>query len=204
MTTPPIWYRLPPGFHDVGPHDRAALIDIAADLGSSRAQDELTDLTDRLSQLSAHQVVCTSIGLHPDELNGVSTSLFSVSIRRMDGSNPALMVARTALDITRSELWRNSTRRFIDLPSALPCCLISGTLSLPKTEQHVFQARVVTAHPDGLHVLILDLTSASIEHSEAYTDILEAVTHTVCFSDPLPAPESPTTTRPSRISEVLL
>ncbi|MDX3533534.1 hypothetical protein PV721_03935 [Streptomyces sp. MB09-01] len=57
-------------------------------------------------------------------------------------------------------------------------------------------------HPDGLHLLVLDLTSASTQHADAYTDILEAVAHTVLFTDP--EPSTPTATKTSRVLEVLL
>lgn len=57
-------------------------------------------------------------------------------------------------------------------------------------------------HADGRHLLILDLTSAAIEHADSYIDIIEAITHTVDFSDPDLGP--PSATRTSRILEVLL
>ncbi|MFE2168683.1 hypothetical protein ACFXB3_27060 [Streptomyces sp. NPDC059447] len=157
---------------------------------------------ERLEQLSGHDVVATAFGFHPEESAGVATSLFSLTIRRVEQPNPRLTVARTALALARSPLWSSSIRRFVDLPSALPCCLVSGIISVPDVEQELFQARLATVHPDGLHLLVLDLTSASTQHAEAYTDILEAIAHTTCFSDPDPAP--PTAAETSRIQEVLL
>ncbi|MFF4428742.1 hypothetical protein ACFYZ4_06170 [Streptomyces sp. NPDC001513] len=199
---PPVWFRLPPGFHDIGPDDRASLLAVAEALGSPDAHQELSQLADGLEELAGHDVLHTAIGFHPEEPLGVATSLFSLTIQRAEKPNPRLTVARTALAIAHSSLWESSIRRFIDLPSALPCCLVAGIISVPNVEQRLFQARVATVHPDGLHLLVLDLTSASTQHAEAYTDILEAVAHTLLFTDP--EPSAPTATGTSRILEVLL
>ncbi|WP_060177765.1 hypothetical protein [Streptomyces sp. IMTB 1903] len=158
---------------------------------------------DALEELADHDVVHTAMGFHPEGPAGIATSLFSLTVRPTEQPNPRLTVARAALAIARSPHWTSSKRRFIELPSRLSCCLVAGTLSVPDVENRVFQARVATVHPDGLHLLVLDLTSASTQHAEAYTDILEAVAHTVLFSDPdanAPAAEANT----SRILEVLL
>ncbi|MFJ3725882.1 hypothetical protein ACIPYQ_25410 [Streptomyces sp. NPDC090045] len=201
-SSPPVWFRLPPGFHDIGPGDRASLHAVAEALDSPDAQHDLSRLMDGLEELAGHSVVHTAIGLHPEEPNGLTTSLFSLTIRQVDQPNPRLAVARTALAIAGSPLWTSSVRRFVDLPSALPCCLVAGIISVPDVEQQLFQARVATVHPDGLHVLVIDLTSASTQHAGAYTDIIEAVAHTILFTDP--EPSAPKTTGTSRILEVLL
>ncbi|MER5412020.1 hypothetical protein ACFWB2_00780 [Streptomyces virginiae] len=171
-------------------------------MGSPAAQRELSQLVDRLENLAAHDVVHTALGFHPEEPVGAATSLFSLTIQRGKQPNSRLFVARTALAIARSPLWTNAVRRFIELPSALPCCLVSGVISVPDVEHHLFQARVATAHPDGLHLLVLDLTSASTQHADAYTDILEAVAHTLQFTNP--EPSVPKAAGTSRILEVLL
>ncbi|MGW6859527.1 hypothetical protein [Streptomyces xanthophaeus] len=174
---------------------------MAEALGSPDAQRELAQLMDGLDQLSGHDVVHTSICFHPDGPGGVTTALFSLTTQRLEQPNPRLSVARTALSIARATLWRSSHRRFIELPSALPCYLISGVISVPGLERELFQARVATAHADGIHLLVLDLTSASTQHADAYTDILEAIVHTMSFADP--APSKPTTAGTSRIQELL-
>ncbi|CAM5299080.1 hypothetical protein GCM10010343_27400 [Streptomyces avidinii] len=198
---PPVWFRLPPGFHDIGPGDASSLEAFAEALGSTAAQRDLSQLMDGLEDLKGHDVVHTALGFHPEEPVGVSTSLFSLTIRRVEQPNPRLAVARTALAIARSSLWTSAVRRFIDLPSTLPCCLVAGTISVPEIEHHLFQARITTVHPDALHLLVLDLTSASSQHAGAYTDILEAVAHTLQFTDP--DPSVPTAAGTSRILEVL-
>ncbi|MFD9410033.1 hypothetical protein ACFWBN_23875 [Streptomyces sp. NPDC059989] len=179
--------------------------DIAAALGSPKAQQDLAALMDGLEELAEHHVVYTALGMHPDEPGGVSTSLFSLTVRPCEPGNLRLNVARMALAIAQSALWNTSMRRLIDLTSTLPCYLIAGSISVPGTEQHLFQAKVATAHADGLHILVLDLTSAAIQHADAYTDIVEAITHTISFSDPDPSPPSPPSPpKTSRILEVLL
>ncbi|GAA2638975.1 hypothetical protein GCM10010425_48430 [Streptomyces spororaveus] len=199
---PPVWFRLPPGFYDIGPEDRATLDAFTEALGGPGAQQQLSPLMDGLEGLAQHEVVHTAFGFHPEEPTGVATSLFSLTVRRIEQPNPRLAAARAALAIARSPLWTSTDRRFIDLPSARPCCLVAGTISLPDADQCPFQARVVTVHPDGLHLLVLDLTSASTQHADAYTDILEAVAHTLGFSDP--SAHQPTVSGTSRILEVLL
>ncbi|WP_143568788.1 MULTISPECIES: hypothetical protein [Streptomyces] len=201
-SAPPVWFRLPPGFHDIGPGDRPALHAFAEALGSSGAHQELSKLMDGLEKLADHDVVHTAIGFHPEEPVGVATSLFSLAVRPTGQPNPRLTVARTALAIARSPHWTRSIRRFIDLPSGLPCCLVAGTISVPDVEHRLFQARVATVYPDGLHLLVFDITSASTQHAEAYTDILEAVAGTALFADP----ESGTSKAggSSRLLEVLL
>ncbi|WP_329097522.1 hypothetical protein [Streptomyces sp. NBC_01439] len=157
---------------------------------------------DGLQELAGHDVVHTALGFHPEDPAGVATSLFSLTIRRIEQPNPRLAVARAALAIARSPLWTSAVRRFIDLPSALPCSLVAGIISVADVERHLFQARVAMVHPDGLHLLVLDLTSACTEHAAAYTDILEAVAHTLQFTDP--DPSAPKASGTSRILEVLL
>ncbi|WP_374776719.1 hypothetical protein OG756_32145 [Streptomyces sp. NBC_01310] len=201
-SAPSIWFRLPPGFHNIGPGDRASADAFAEALGSADAQRELARIMDALEVLAGHDVVHTAIGLHPEDPVGVTTSLFALTVRPVEQPNPRLAVARTALAIADAPLWTSSIRRFIDLPSALPCCLVAGIISVPDVEHHLFQARVATMHPDGRHLLILDLTSTSTQHAEAYTDILEAIAHTLLFSDP--EPSGPPAAGTSRILEVLL
>lgn len=211
QTAPPVWFRLPPGFHDIGPADRSALTEVAEALGGPGAREQLGPLMDALDALAGvagQDLVHTSVGLHPDGPEAVSTSLFSLTVRPADGAGPRADVARTALAVAGSALWSGSTRRFVDLASALPCYLVSGAVSVPGTGPDLFQARAVTAHPEGRHVLVLDLTSAATEHADAYTSILEAVTHTVGFADPrprpLPLPGAPGVGGTSRILELLL
>ncbi|MEU9378274.1 hypothetical protein AB0D94_31560 [Streptomyces sp. NPDC048255] len=199
---PPVWFRLPPGFHDIGPEDRASLDAVAQALDSQDAQRELAQLMDGLDELAGLDVVHTAIGLHPDDPVGVCTSLFSMTVRLAGDPSPRVAAARTALGIARSPLWEASLRRCIDLASSLPCYLIAGTLALSGSKQRVFQARIAACHPGGMHVLVLDLTSAAIQHGAAYTDILEAIAHTISFTDPNPSPSAAPMT--SRISELLL
>ncbi|MFD7395577.1 hypothetical protein ACFV60_11095 [Streptomyces virginiae] len=201
---PPVWFRLPPGFYDVSPENRATLYAFAEALGGSEAQQQLSRLMDGLERLAEHEVAHTAFGFHLEEPAGVATSLFSLTVRRIEQPNPRLAVARTALAIARSPLWTSADRRFIELPSARPCCLVAGMMSLPDADRCPFQARAVTTHPDGRHLLILDLTTASSQHAGSYTDILEAIAHTLAFSDPDPAAQSPMVPGVSRILEVLL
>lgn len=231
---PPVWFRLPPGFHDIGPEDRGALEAVAGALTSLGRTDDgagaddgagtgdgsgagdgvgagagpqLARLMDRLDELAARpgqHLVHTAVGLHPDGPEAVSTSLFSLAVRPAEDAAPGAGVARVALALARSALWSGSTRRFLDLASGLPCALVAGVVRVPGIDRGLFQARAVTAHPGGRHLLLLDLTSAATEHADGYTAILEAVAHTIGFSDPRPRPHAPPGGgAASRILEVL-
>lgn len=112
-------------------------------------------------------------------------------------------MARAALAVAGSPLWNGSARRFVDLASHLPCAMVSGSVCVPGTDRGLFQARAVTVDPEGRHLLVLDLTSAATEHADAYTNILEAVTHTLGFHDPRPRPRPAGAGGTSRILEVL-
>ncbi|MFD3938597.1 hypothetical protein ACFWSF_09840 [Streptomyces sp. NPDC058611] len=201
-TVPPLWFRLPPGFHDISPSDRSALEAVADALESPAAQRDIAQLTKGLVSLHAHDVAYTSIGLHPDDPAGMATSVFSLTVRPAQHPNPRVSVAQTALTIARCTLWRDPMRRLIDLPSGLPCCLVAGLISPDGVGDHLFQARVTTTDPEGQHILILDLTSAAVGYADAYTSILEAVAHTLSFTDPNPRPAE--SMRTSRLLEVLL
>lgn len=204
VAVPPLWFRLPPGFHTIGPGDRQALDCMADALGSPAAMVDIARLMGGLNSLQAHHVVHTSIGLHPDDVLGVSTSFFSLTVRHAQHPNPGVAVAQTSLAISRSALWGKAARRVIELPSSLPCYLVAGLISPPGVNDQLFQARAITADAQGRHVIILDLTSAAVSNAEAYTSILEAVTYTISFSDPDPEASPPPLPGTSRILEVLL
>lgn len=218
-SVPPVWFRLPPGFHDIRPADRDALEEVAEVLealggmggmgdgaGSGSQLGRLMDCLDELAAQPGLHLVHTAVGLHPEGPETLSTSLFSLAVRPAGDAGAGAGVARAALALARSTVGSGSTRRFLDLASGLPCALVSGVLPVPGTDRGLFQARVVTAHPGGRHLLLLDLTSAAAEHADAYTAILEAVAHTIAFSDPDPGPRppgSPGGAGTSRILELL-
>lgn len=201
--SPPLWFRLPPGFHDVSPVDRTALTELAGALDSPEAQRELTALMDGLEQLAGHHVVHTALGLHPDESTGLCSSVFSLTVLPAASGSARLDAARIALAASQSSLLSSPVRRQVELPSGQPCYVVAGTISVLDSQEQLFQARIITPHSDAPHVVVLDLTSAAVHHAEAYTDILEAVALTVTFSDPAPAPPGPHPGT-SRILEVLL
>ncbi|MFD5147373.1 hypothetical protein [Streptomyces sp. NPDC058401] len=228
---PPVWFRLPPGFHDIGPEDRSALEEVAGalaalggsvdgagtgtgtggDTGAGAAGSQLAGLMDSLDALAGQpglHLVHTAVGLHPEGPEAVSTSLFTLTARASDeagsGAGAGAGVARTALALARSAPGSGSTRRFLDLASGLPCALVSGVVPAPGTGRGLFQGRAVTAHPEGRHLFLLDLTSAAAEHAAAYTDVLEAIAHTIAFADPRPpGPPKPGGAGTSRILELL-
>ncbi|MFF5449259.1 hypothetical protein [Streptomyces sp. NPDC012888] len=195
---PPIWFRLPPGFYDVSPAQGTELVGAARISGSAAAEGQIATLVQQLGLLGDHHVAHTAIGLHPDEEFGLCTSLFSLAIRPIAPGQRRREVGRAALGIAKSPLWTASAGGFCEHPSALPCCLVSGLMSVPEVDRHIFQARAALAHEDGHHLIVLDLTSAATQHQDNYTDVLHGIVSTISFSDPTPPKTS------SRILEVLL
>ncbi|MDJ0382677.1 hypothetical protein [Streptomyces sp. G-G2] len=204
---PPVWFRLPPGYHDFSSQSiealREALPLFTDDATSERAERQTGEFIDHLEQLPAHHVLHTSLGLHPDGEAGFVTSLFSLSVRPCGQNNPRLAVARASLGIARAPSWLTVDCRFLELPSALPCSLVTGTQSVPGRDSPVSQARLVLAHTAGSHVVIADLTSAATQHADAYADILEGIAHTIAFTDPASVPQAKNSSPTSRILDVL-
>ncbi|MER5884788.1 hypothetical protein ABT160_13240 [Streptomyces sp. NPDC001941] len=212
---PPLWFRTPPGFHDLAAVSREALGDVLDELAgvlpddpasTERVRREGEALLGLLAALREAGAAYAALGWHPDQADGVSTSLLSLTV--VGGSAPTgrATAARAALDIARCPMWSESDRRLFDLPDGTACALVSGRPAPPpgdvpgragaaREPAPLFQARAVVPYPSGPHAAVLDLTSTSVRHSEAYTDILEAIACTISFTDPEPGPAD---TRPGR------
>ncbi|MFG2292608.1 hypothetical protein [Streptomyces sp. NPDC048603] len=201
-STPPMWFRLPPGFHDVCLDDCDRLDDIiellAEDHEAAAARRDLDDLMRLLERLTDQHLIHTSIGLHPEQPTGVAGSVFSLALRPTGQHTPSITVVRALLAMERSPLLRCSEVKLLSLPSTAPCGLVAGTLSLPGVDVPLFQARVALAHAESGQLVVADLTSASVQHSAEYSAILEGIAHTITFINPVPPQSAPV----SRIQEL--
>ncbi|MFC5155047.1 hypothetical protein [Streptomyces amakusaensis] len=210
---------MPPGYHSLDRIDLDSLEEVTTSLLApvldSTAAVEATIRDARTLVTLLHEMrglgsVYTAMGVHPDEAYGTSLSLLSLSVVETASPTRNLTTARSGLALADSPLWSDSTRRFVELPIG-PAALVAGSLAVPSREAlsavgitaeptGIFQARLAVACPDGGHCAVADLTSAAVHHSEAYTDILEAIARTLSFSEP--APDAPVR-RHSRIQDLI-
>ncbi|WP_455360243.1 hypothetical protein [Streptomyces sp. SYSU K21746] len=220
--SPPIWFRLPPGFHDFGLTalqglDRTITEALSPVLGGvtavDRALGEARSLASLVNALYNQSTKFTSLGFHPDGESGVCTSIFSLAVQATASRHPQMALARIGVSLARSPLWSTSECRVLDLPCGAPATLVAGTMTAPPTvlaqaglspvTNSVFQARLAVPYPGGSHVAVADLTSPVLRYADAYVDILEGVAHTIRFLDPEATSSPPPAGRPSRILEAL-
>ncbi|MCX4820623.1 hypothetical protein OG883_12010 [Streptomyces sp. NBC_01142] len=218
---PPMWFRLPPGYHDldaISSDDLNQAVSavlppiLESDPAVDSSLDDMRTLLGLLSAIREGGSVHTSIGVHPDGKDGASISLFSLSVTHSASRTAGLAVAQSALALASSPLWSANTCKLLELPMGLPAALVAGRLSPPPLSLleragvdaapcEIFQARLTVPFPTGSHVAVADLASAATRHAESYTDILECIAQTLVFTSPaspisLPQP-------PSRILDLL-
>ncbi|WP_433572963.1 hypothetical protein [Streptomyces sp. CA-251247] len=216
---PPMWFRLPPGYHSLDDvtldeleHATTAVLAPILD-GTDVVERALVDaqvLVELLATVREGRSMLASIGVHPDGSDGTSLSIFTLAMITNSAPTRILAVAESALSIVESPLWRAHTRKLLEL-SVGPAALVAGTLAAPPPATlrqmgitvepiDVFQARLTFSCPGSQHVAVADLTSAATRHADSYTDILEAIGHTMTFTPPHPV-EAPAP-RASRILEL--
>ncbi|MFF0447959.1 hypothetical protein ACFYT4_16380 [Streptomyces sp. NPDC004609] len=223
MTTtsaPPVWFRLPPGYHSLDGIDLAEFEQsVSAVLmpmleGTELRGQALRDahtLVDLFAALRESENVHTSVGVHPEGDNGSCVSFFSLSVTEIASRTAALAVAQCALAQANSPRWSTNTGRLLKLPGDVPAALVAGTLMPPSPGSleergvtappvEVFQARLTVPCPTNVHVVVADLTSAATRHAEAYSSILEGIARTMSFIDPVES--AGPVRRPSRILEL--
>ncbi|MFF8958434.1 hypothetical protein [Streptomyces sp. NPDC014894] len=202
---PPLWFRLPPGYHSLDALDLSSLQRSASPVltslleGTELLGPALRDvhrLTNLLAALRTSDTVHLSVGVHPDDEHGASVSFFSLSMANIATRPAGLAVAQCALAQMKSPCWNTSAGRLLRLPNGMPAALVAGTLVDPPRESleelgidkaldKVFQARLTIPCPSGEHIAVADLTSAAVRNSEAYTSILEGIGLTMSFSSPV-------------------
>lgn len=218
---PPLWFRLPPGYHNLEALSTADIDQVAETVLPlilhdrtvvDRSLSELRALLALLSALRDGDSFHTSLGVHPDGDYGASLSVFSLSVTRISLRSPALAAAQCAVSIAKSRIWRTNTVRQLQLPMGIPATLVTGILSTPPPELlmeagieastcEVFQARLAVPFPTSRHIAVADLTSAAVRHAESYTEIVEGIAQTMTFDSP--AQVSAPSRRPSGILELL-
>ncbi|MFI6283937.1 hypothetical protein ACIBCM_04105 [Streptomyces sp. NPDC051018] len=223
MTTsaPPLWFRLPPGYHSLDRVDLsefeqsvAAVLMPVMEAGEllGKALHDAHSLVNLFAAIRESENVHTSLGVHPERNNGSCVSFFSLSVTEIASRTAALAVAQCALAQANSTRWSTNSGRLLKLPGGVPAALMAGTLRPPDPDClerrgftaprcEVFQARLTVPCPTGVHVAVADLTSAATWHAEAYSSILEGIARTITFIDPA-EPSRPRAQRPSRIREL--
>ncbi|MET9800498.1 hypothetical protein [Streptomyces sp. NPDC006368] len=221
-STPPVWFRLPPGFHSFQNVSQEALTRIVSECvlplleGTPEADSLLGDtqvLAGAVDTLLGKGCAYLALGLHPDDAEGACASLFSLSTIRTAGPSPTVAAARAGITLAKSPLWEAKRSTTLALPTGVSAAMVAGIFTPPLTEAQstrpspastkVFQARLAMPYPCGSHVIVADLTSAATHYADAYTDILEAVAHTFSFTAPAPVSEFTGTAPTSRILEFL-
>ncbi|MER5771091.1 hypothetical protein [Streptomyces sp. NPDC001985] len=121
-----------------------------------------------------------------------------------------LAAAQCAIHLVRNPLGAILRRDLVDLPCKAPAALVTCLLPVPSLEigpariparsDGVFQARLAVGRPASSRVILVDLTTASTDLSEEYTEIVLGIGRTLRFTDPVARPTGP---RPrSRLSEM--
>ncbi|MCP3818340.1 hypothetical protein NLX86_09490 [Streptomyces sp. A3M-1-3] len=207
---PAIWFRLPPGYHDIKPVGRDELEEALttvvgppgnAALSVDEALNEAGLLMDLVRDFHHHGGVHSAFGLHREGSNRATVSFFTLSALSTVTRDPNLAVARVASSLAQSPMWGTRSHAVLELACSLPAALVTGVLETP-SKVSVFQARLAVSYPSGAYIAVADLTSPSVEHSDAYTAILESIGQTISFTDPnTPATSAQAGT--SRILELL-
>lgn len=126
---PPIWFRLPPGYHTLDLARLNELEHVAEALltpilaSSSAVTDSLRDASALVMLLQAiHEGggIHTSIGVHPDGQDGAAVSLFSLSVRGIESRTPGLAVAQSGLAIANSPIGAATLASCWNCPSVCP------------------------------------------------------------------------------------
>ncbi|MFI1014965.1 hypothetical protein [Streptomyces sp. NPDC020965] len=218
-----MWFLMPPGYYSISEIEMAdlertisALLKPVLD-DPSAVEDALRDAHASISLLRTmreHGGVHTAFGMHPDDRQGTSVSVFCLSMIKAAPSTSNLLAVRAGLAAVNSPLWSGNTCRRIELPIGT-AALVTGSLAAPTPAtmaqrgivaeaSEVFQARLTVPCPDGTHLAVADLTSAATHLAQSYTGILEGIAQTMTFTPPLPTqPVDPSSQRASRILDVL-
>ncbi|WP_327678336.1 hypothetical protein [Streptomyces sp. NBC_00467] len=200
----PLWFRLPPGFVDLDPDELPTIRDqVVEDVAilcsdpSARDQRLLeTDvLLNLLSELPMQGITYLAFGLHTGGDAGFSTSVLSFADVPTNAPTSTMAAAQCALELVLNPLGSVVTRELLEIPCGSPAALVTCLLPEPPTEvpghkRDVFQTRLGVARPTGSHVVVVDLTTTTVELADEYTEILRGIGQTISFTDPTPKHEA--------------
>jgi hypothetical protein len=195
---PILWYGLPHGYLQLDldpPFERVVeLIKQVLSLPDElrdRAEHVVRFYTGVVGLLNAQNVLGCAIGLHPDEAQGFTSSVLTVSTFPTSGANAKLVLASMAgmADDRPDEGMR---------PLELPCG--TGFLAEKKRrvpapgvpregsdafpEGTVWQGTVAVTGPGTRDIVVLQLVTSAVELADSYRDVLLGVAHTLSFTDP--------------------
>ncbi|HET6357280.1 hypothetical protein [Streptomyces sp.] len=218
----PCWFRLPPGFIDLDPLELDSLRErVLEDLSALHPEPDIREqqshealvLLGLLSDVYGQGTMHMSLGLHGSRDLEPSTSVLSLSDVRTKAATRALAAAQCGLRLATDPFGTVVRREIVDLPCGTPATLVTSFLpelparlgsdaGIPFESSGVFQARLAVARPTGPRVVLINLTTTTIDLSDEYTEILLGVGRTLAFTDPAPPPDSPVGR--SRLLDVLL
>ncbi|MDQ0993394.1 hypothetical protein [Streptomyces sp. V3I7] len=192
---PVVWYGLPHGYLqlDLNPpfENVVELIQQVLSL-----PEESRDSAERVVRfyagvvclLNAQNVLGCAMGLHPDESDGFTSSVLTISAVPVADANAKLVVASLAGCVTdRSDEGMR--------PLELPC----GTGFLAEKRRRmptqggtpegsdmppVWQGTVAVADPRGRDIFLLQLVTSAVDLADSYRDVLVGIAHTMSFTDP--------------------
>ena len=199
QSQPLFWFNMPRGFVqlDLNPSiERVeALVEQVLNL-----PDDLRGHAERVLQfwagiitlMNANDVQVSAIGLHPDDNDGISFSVFTVSTVSTSGANPKLVLAR--LLETGAEI-KDDEMRPLELPCGIgflmekerrtvaPRSVPERGNSIP--EGTVWQGTVAVAGTGSSDITVLQLVTAALDLTEDYRNVLLGIAATLTFSNPL-------------------
>ncbi|MFR9674649.1 hypothetical protein [Streptomyces sp. TR06-5] len=196
---PAFWYEIPHGYLQVDLHSGAERLDeVAAQIRA--LPEDLRDRADQVFRLYAlimwemqrNRVQGCAVGMHPDDGDGVTTSVLTVFSVDTRGTNP-----KAALTTLMASGFGDSTESGV-VPVELPCGLgfrAERVRPAPvpgrpadggdqPDEEPVWQGMVAIPDIRSSAIIVMQLVSASVHLADDYRNVLQGVAGTVSFTDP--------------------
>jgi hypothetical protein len=195
---PVFWYGLPHGYLrlDLEPPFERVVELVKQVLGlpdelRSRAESVMQFYTGVVGQLNAQNVLECAIGLHPQEGDGFTSSVLTISMFPTSGANAKLVLA--SLAGTAADR-RDEGMRPLDLPCGagflaekrrrVPAPGIPSDGSETSPEGIVWQGTVAVTGSGTHDIIVLQLVTSAVDLADSYRDVLLGVAHTLSFTDP--------------------
>jgi len=143
-----------------------------------------------VSQLNANRVQECALGVHPNDSDGFTTSVFTLSTLPTGGSSAKLVVAGLA---GRAADGRDEDMRPLDLPCGVGF-LAEKRPPAPRSSQqpeaddvlpgHLWQGTIAVAEPSSPELIVLQMVTPDLDFVDAYRDVLLGIARTLTFTDP--------------------
>ncbi|GAA3074878.1 hypothetical protein [Streptomyces glomeratus] len=195
---PVLWYGLPYGYLQLDldpPVERVVelikqVLSLPDDL-RDRAERVVRFYTGVVGLLNAQNVLGCAMGLHPDEGDGFTSSVLTVSTFPVTADNAKLVLASLAgtaadrpdegmrpLELPCGTGFLAEKRRRAPAPGVPP----EG--SDTPLEGTVWQGTVAVTGPGTRDIAVVQLVTSAVDLADSYRDVLLGVAHTLSFTDP--------------------